>query len=177
MLPLLSNCQSLVRQHDSVKMAAWQIYYWTVWDVLRGKGWAEVSIKRCADFRKLQLFYLNGDHWSFTFSLARSSIFSPILLFHRILAFACPTSLPFLPCNASRPLSWFLLPTFYSIFHTPHHPLISSWKLSWCFSPPSSSPASNYQTRFYLSLSHILSSSPCAFTVPCLAFTVFLPVS
>lgn len=158
-------------------MAAWQIYYWTVWDVLRGKGWAEVSIKRCADFRKLQLFYLNGDHWSFTFSHAHSSIFSPILLFHRILAFACPTSLPFLPCNASRPLSWFLLPTFYSIFRTPHHPLISSWKLSWCFSPPSSSPASNYQTHFYLSLSHILSSSPCAFTVPCLAFTVFLPVS
>lgn len=98
-------------------------------------------------------------------------------LFHRILAFACPTSLPFLSCNASRPLSLFLLPTFYSIFRTPHHPLISSWKLSWCFSPPSSSPASNYQTRFYLCLSHILSSSLCAFTMPRLTFTVSLPVS
>lgn len=43
----------------------------------------------------------------------------------------------FLSHNASRPLSWLLLPTSFSFFHSLHRPLISGWKLSWCVSSSS----------------------------------------
>lgn len=80
--------------------------------------------------------------FSFIFlSCLLSHFFPSFPFFFHLLLWKCIvcvshslSPLPFLSCDATRPLSWLLLPTSFSFFRSLQCTLISSWKLSWCVS-------------------------------------------